>query len=1173
MKIRRLDLIAYGPFQDQPLAFESDGLHLVFGPNEAGKSTALRALQAVLYGMTDKRDAFRHPWDMMRVGMSVETADGIITVERRKGKGARSLVYAGTERAVSPEEWSRVLPVLDQNLFLQMFGLDYQRLVAGGRELAEGKGDIGQALLAAAGDLGGAVERMRGFQRRTSDLFQPHARSQSKLSVALRQYKDAERRIRSEKFSSHAYRTAVRELEDKRRESERLAGEIRACAGEHQRLTRLQQAAPGVALLAQKKRDLAAMAAIPVLSPDFTVRHENAVKLLGKSLTTAENSQAELNRLTQRLAGIKRDPVLANLKIEIEQLFAQSGRIDAGRKDRPKREGELRQLRDAVARNLRLLGLDLDPVDCMALRVKLVQRNEIARLAEEHPKLTTRMEEAMDRADSLRTAAEENRLALAELPACPDTSELERQLAALAGTSTEADLAKLRGQLVLAQGRAEADLNALPLFSGTGEDLERLSAPLTATVRAYQGRYTEQDTAERRLSADETAATVEIAKFEQDIQLLEEQGEVPTESDLDHSRTRRDLGWTAVKHRWLKGAPASAETDFLSGAGSGQPLDVAYEYAVGDVDNIADGLRLHASQVEKKVLWLEQVTRRCENLARTRQSMQEAAERRRELDLEWRSLWVPGSIELRSPDEMLDWLDRRRDAIEQFRAANSLRQQVGDVEDQIGKSQVALKHAIEALNVGTDGSLAEFVEIGRRIVKRAEHDRTEKRDLEREQKRLDSESGKTEKRRSELEQALAKWSRDWAGTISGLPVPPGARPDAVQEVVRLLDAVAADSEQINALVHRIQTMERDDQGFSAAVEQLAARSGVPSETSDSLITIRKLYAAATAAAQNEEAAAMAEKEIDNTSDRLREALLEAERQRKDLAALCPEAGVQEPDSLAAAIEQSGWKRSLSEQVEEQRLALVPACAGRGLEELVQAVAALDMDALPAQLAELGTRQQDYERQRHECVRRAVELEQEFQMHESAASLSDAVAEKQDAGARIAYLAEEYLEQEIAARLMSAAIERYRSRHQDPLLQRAGQHLESLTCGSFTGLAIDFDEANRRVLRAVRRDSGEHLDVAGMSDGARDQLFFALRLAYIEEHSTRIGACPVILDDVLMAFDNDRATAALRVLVELAKTTQVLLFTHHAHHIQLARGALDEAEFTVHELASAHATVQ
>jgi uncharacterized protein YhaN len=77
-----------------------------------------------------------------------------------------------------------------------------------------------------------------------------------------------------------------------------------------------------------------------------------------------------------------------------------------------------------------------------------------------------------------------------------------------------------------------------------------------------------------------------------------------------------------------------------------------------------------------------------------------------------------------------------------------------------------------------------------------------------------------------------------------------------------------------------------------------------------------------------------------------------------------------------------------------------------------------------------------------------------------------------------------------------------------------------------------------------------VSVEGLSDGTRDQLFLALRLAYIENHCTVNEPCPVILDDVLMAFDDNRAAAALKALRELSAKTQVLLFTHHAHFLQL-----------------------
>ena len=52
MRLKRLHLKAVGPFTDRTLEFDSKepGLHIIYGPNEAGKSSSLRALKALLYG-------------------------------------------------------------------------------------------------------------------------------------------------------------------------------------------------------------------------------------------------------------------------------------------------------------------------------------------------------------------------------------------------------------------------------------------------------------------------------------------------------------------------------------------------------------------------------------------------------------------------------------------------------------------------------------------------------------------------------------------------------------------------------------------------------------------------------------------------------------------------------------------------------------------------------------------------------------------------------------------------------------------------------------------------------------------------------------------------------------------------------------------------------------------
>lgn len=134
------------------------------------------------------------------------------------------------------------------------------------------------------------------------------------------------------------------------------------------------------------------------------------------------------------------------------------------------------------------------------------------------------------------------------------------------------------------------------------------------------------------------------------------------------------------------------------------------------------------------------------------------------------------------------------------------------------------------------------------------------------------------------------------------------------------------------------------------------------------------------------------------------------------------------------------------------------------------------------------------------------------------------------------------------------------------MKRAGEYFATLTCGAFVGLAIDEDE-NQRVLKGIRAQSGAHLDLDAMSDGTRDQLFLALRLAYIENYCENTAVCPVILDDVLMAFDDERTAATLSAQQELSRKTQVLVFTHHEHHVALANTALGAGGYRLHELAT------
>ena len=119
----------------------------------------------------------------------------------------------------------------------------------------------------------------------------------------------------------------------------------------------------------------------------------------------------------------------------------------------------------------------------------------------------------------------------------------------------------------------------------------------------------------------------------------------------------------------------------------------------------------------------------------------------------------------------------------------------------------------------------------------------------------------------------------------------------------------------------------------------------------------------------------------------------------------------------------------------------------------------------------------------------------------------------------------YATLKLAATVMHRGIERYREKNQGPILARASVLFAGLTGSSFARLQIDDDGDGRSVLKGVRPD-GRLVGVDGMSDGSHDQLYLALRLASLESWLQSHEPVPFVVDDILLNFDDVRATAAL-----------------------------------------------
>ncbi len=298
--------------------------------------------------------------------------------------------------------------------------------------------------------------------------------------------------------------------------------------------------------------------------------------------------------------------------------------------------------------------------------------------------------------------------------------------------------------------------------------------------------------------------------------------------------------------------------------------------------------------------------------------------------------------------------------------------------------------------------------------------------------------------------------------------------------------------------------------------------------------------------------------------RLARASEELEAARSELDALATNLGT-EPTELGQVVVRSSHYQELVEQLSQCELDVLAQGSGGDLEEFERHCDGVDPDELSASI-EAAARRVEELKVAHGS---AVGAEAEATAALKAVDESDAAAEANERAqshlAEAQRLAQEFIRLRLAHAILAREIEAWREANAGPVLVRASEMFKDLTLGRYERLKTDIDHKEKVVLVAVQPDGSEK-HIHQLSAGTRDQLYFSLRLATLERQFERSAEpIPLILDDVLINFDDQRTIAALKVLGDVATNKQVLLFSHHASLIDAAKQALKASAYSVHLL--------
>jgi uncharacterized protein YhaN len=1141
MRIARFTLEAFGPFTDTSLIFDPQPLHLIYGPNEAGKSSTLRALTAWLYGFPERTaDNFLHANPRLCVSGTLENGSGeTFTFSRRKKRKGSVLDAQGN--AVDPQVVAAWLQRLDQETFQALFGLDHSGLVQGGSTILQEQGSTGTTLFAAGSGVASLKQIQNDLQEEYKALFKPGG-SRPELNTALQRYSELKKEYNLLTLSSTAWKQKERALREAEKALESLKEQRRVQQAERRRLERIQKALHPLARLRRAEAGLTELGPVPELPDDFPKRRQEGQVQLREAQQSLENAEKRLAIDQQKLEAVSLNTELLDQAASIADLHQRLGAYRKGQSDLRSLEDEEREQRTAARDLLRGQRPDLDPADSDTVHALLQYRSRIQALGERKPLVDKELEESHDLWQTKRGELDRIRDAFQALPAAQDTTLL-RQAADQAGRlgDIDAEIGKKGHECERKYQECTTMFARLGRWHGRPEDVLALPLPLEETVQTLKQEWEDAQRRTQELDAQRHELTQTLADLHEQLQAQQQAGAVPSEDELDAKRGERDAAWSLLYRQWVHGEDVSDSISEITPEGN---LIQHFERTLQEADTIADRLRRESDRVHTHARLVAQYDKARQQWAALEEAERHAAASREDLQARWCKAWSHSGIQPEDPRTMLGWLQRFQKVVDQARSLQEDRFALQELETRRHAARQTLVRELQALDeaVPRGEDLTPVRERADAVLESRDQVARKQQQLQDEQARLEREAGAARQRLTAAEEAKAAWQREWGQAMQELGLPRDATPEAVRSFFTDLDAYLSRVNQADGLRQRIEGIRRDSRELEHDVASLVARTAPDLAEIPMDQAIERLNGLLQRERDRATTADHYRERIASTQEEIEAARIARDAANRELTALCDLSGCTTAEELAGVEKRWQEHRALEQEKATALNELREIPGVRDVDALIAEVEAENPDQLPARLQscdeELKRLDQDIEDQSAQ----AGELRREFREMDGRDAAVRKAEEAQETLAVIRRLAERYARLRLASTVLDEAIERYRAENQDPVLALGSGYFRELTIGSFDGLRTDVDDKGGQVIVGLRGE--ERVPVGGMSSGTRDQLYLALRLASLEHRLTSSEPMPFIVDDILVNFDEERTQAALKAMARLGEKNQVLVFSHH-----------------------------
>jgi len=1152
MRIRKLGLRRYGKFTDafidfgEPAAGKPD-MHVVYGPNEAGKSTAISACTDMMYGIPPQsRFNFLHPYATMRIEAEIEISGRVRSFSRIKRPHNSLLDEVGN--AVPDSLLVGELGGLDRSAYQTMFCLDDETLEAGGESILASKGDLGHLLFSATAGLARLSDRLGSAQEETDAFFRPGRRSGllAELKKTLAELKEERERI--DTLASAYARLVIERDEAAAAYAEALFQRSRT----QSRIDEVQcliSAMPRLQSFRALRAELVPLALLPE-APASWSQDLPALMIRQTRLEAQTQSVAEtIANLRKELEGLVVNASACGLKSRIELLTDLRARYITAEKDLPERRLSLGLAEQTIARVLALIDhvseqnparLVLSAAVTGSLRDLMEQRSGVdAALASAEAELA-KATEALSEAEAT----------VGEQGAGLDDATTATLTAIMTSARQADDAARLRAaDRVRAERADELEDCLIELLPWTGGRNELLSAPVPTPDRLRQWISTEADIS-REIAVREgefERLDAEVKRLQAKIEVLRSVAGVISDREAGDARSAREVAW-AVHKTTLDAATAA---DFETAM---RKLDLITEQRASQVAGIADLNRALLDMAEARAS-MEQARRRLdESLGRRGTLVGQIGECVRAIGngLEY-------AIDLAGLNL---WMQKRDRAIDAQGKLTAAEREWRRTQDDAASSRELIVEVIRAAGVEISRSddIAAVLAAGQAALDRAAGARNLRmiadaraRDLKARERSLD-----------QARLAERSWNTAWREACMACWLGErGSQPSmaVVRETLEALIDLGAALEKKAELTDRISKMERDQTRFRAEVQDLANLICLPSNPQDVLGRCEAVVDCVASATKTLDRRLEVEARLAAEHDKARSAADELAEVHSRASIMMNHFGTDSLTEVDGRLRSLARRSDIETRLSQAREEILKGLKVETIEQAEDALHAVERGSLEAELIELKARFEDEDNRSRELFALRNRAEDRIAAVGGDAAVAVLESKRRTVLVTIEDRAIEYLKLKLGIAAADRALRAYRDHHRSSMMARASQAFALISRGAYSELLTQ--PSNGSELLIAKGVDGSSKIASELSKGTRFQLYLALRVAGYHEFARTRPPAPFLADDIMETFDDFRAEEAFRLLAAMASKGQIVYFTHHRHLCEIAKAV--EPSIKIHTL--------